>query len=261
MRRLVLVAAVLVCTALGISAQDSLRKICLTDWMWYQGVESTFETILKWYTPAQVHSREGTSYAGAPPPKTPDGWRDDGSPDWFKGGEVHEYVVHYREADWEPHFMYTKPIGPAVDVLRPLYSGPEPLTSQTPSVSWPYAANVADDFATAYDVAYRYGVYEWQWRVDWPKSEPFDPFVSTGIRDWLRHMGRTEELTKWHYSPLSSGDVTAPRFSSQTLHAYVRLSVNRRSRDFWICVRVIDGDPPRNFCHGFYVSAYYADLF
>jgi hypothetical protein len=261
MRKLILVAAVLVCAALGISAQDSLRNRGYADWSAYRQVKPHFEESLNWNSPVAVFFRQGTPDEGAPPPPPPDGWRQDGSPAWFTGGEVHEYVVHYREADWEQPFMRTKPIGPVVDVLRPLYSGPEPLTSQTPSIPWPYAANVADDFATAYGVAYRNVVYEWAWRVDWSKLEPFDPFVSTGIRDWLRHMGRKEVLTKWHYSPLSSGDVTAVRFSPQTLHAYVRLSVNRRSRDFWISVRVIDGDPPRNFCHGFYVSAYYADLF
>jgi hypothetical protein len=262
MRRLILVAAVLFCTALGISAQDSLRNRGYADCAAYQKVRLHFEGALNWNSPVAVFFRQGTPDEGAPPPPPPDGWRPDGSPDWFKGGEIRDYLVGYREdPNWDQLFKSTSPMSMDFAPLTAKYTGPVSLTPRSPLVQWPYAANVEDDFATAYGVGYIGGVYEWSWLIDWPKSSSFDPFESTGVKDWLRHMGRTDVFTKWQYAPLATGNLLARRFLSKTEHVYVRISANRVTRDLWVCIRVLDGDEPHDLCRGFYVSAYYPAFF
>jgi hypothetical protein len=275
MRRLVLVAAVLFCTALGISAQDSLCKICLIDWMGYRVVESTFKTILKWYTPAQVHSREGTSYAGDPPPKTPDGWRDDGSPDWFKGGTVlNNRSDFYKTPSRPARGIYPMPMGKDFAGLTENYTGPVKLTPESTWVPWPFIANAADNFATADEVDVIGSLYGWSWLVDCDKSEPFDPFESTGVKDWLRHLGSSAVLDKWHYAPLDVSDTGLMRWLSGINHAYVSVSANMTTGDVWVAIRVRDGDAPHDLRRGgeqfanpdnrmpsgFYVSAHYPGL-
>jgi hypothetical protein len=275
MRKLILVLLVLVCAALGISAQDSLRKICAVDWFECRYVENAFTVIHKWYTPAQVFVREGTSEEGAPPPKAPDGWRDDGSPDWFKGGEVLNYRVRfYKVPDRPARGIYPMPMGKDFAGLTENYTGPVKLTPESTWVPWPFIANAADNFATADEIDVAGDLYGWLWLVDCDKSAPFDPFESTGVKDWLRHLGSSAVLDKWHYAPLDISYTGYMRWLPGLNHAYVSVSANMATGDVWVAIRVRDGDAPHDLRRGgeqfanpdnrmprgFYVSAHYPGL-
>jgi hypothetical protein len=282
MKKRVLVGLALVCAA-SISAQDSLREKIESDWRQAEQAATLAEFKEFQKLPNELWRLDPVlSEKGGPPevtpPPAPGNWSGS-APTWFsEPGKIRDYGLRrYGIPDKPPAHkgIVPNPLGAeGYRLAQHVYSGgPVSLTAASLWIPFPFALDVESNFTRAPTPVLEGGFVEYQWRVDFKKPMKFEPRKMTGVEDWLRHMGSSVYLDKWHYTFIDYDYYYSYNYPANTFSAMVRCGVNLVSGDVWFRIHVLDGDTQRDMygpLHpvlgrkapplGFYVNAMYPGL-
>jgi hypothetical protein len=97
-------------------------------------------------------------------------------------------------------------------------------------------------------------IYHWELVAD---KKSFDQFKSTGVTDWLSHLG-IEGVDWLHLAPISFKGVHSerPEYIPGTYYVAVRAGVMETTGDIYLSLAVYDGDTPQfKDAHGYLDTA------